>query len=135
MASYRKKGLGIVLWAGLGILVGMQLASIGEHKLDTAGNEAVHVQQTQVTAPEAPAVNLYDIPVGEGIDRSMMDVSKEFSAETYEQWLEQSPEQILLPEAKKPAVDVLADKTSGLLQGLSQKGIDLVVSLFTSVTE
>lgn len=135
MASFHKKGLGIVLWAGLGILVGMQLAGIGEHKVESPGNETVQVQQTQVTTSEVPVVNLYDIPVGQGTDRAMIDVSGEFSAETYEQWLAQSPEQILLPEAKKPAVDVLADKTSGLLQGLSQKGIDLVVSLFTSVTE
>ena len=135
MAALRKKGLGIVLWAGLGILVGMQLASIGEYDLDSAGREAVQVQQAQASPPEVPVVNLYDIPVGEGTDRSRLDVSEEYSAENYDQWQRQTPEQILLPDAKKPAVDVLADKASGLLQGLSQKGIHLVVSLFTSFTE
>lgn len=47
----------------------------------------------------------------------------------------QTPEQILSPETGKPTVDVLADKTAGLLQNLSQKGIRLVVSVFDSITE
>lgn len=46
-----------------------------------------------------------------------------------------SPEQILIPEEQKPTVDVLADKTAGLLQQASQKGIRWVVSLFDSSEE
>ncbi|WP_379135073.1 hypothetical protein [Paenibacillus sp. sgz500958] len=43
-----------------------------------------------------------------------------------------TPGQILVPEEQKPTVDVLADKTAGLLQRASQKGIRWVVSLFAS---
>jgi hypothetical protein len=46
-----------------------------------------------------------------------------------------TPEQILIPEEQKPTVDVIADKTAGLLQQASQKGIRWVVSLFDSTEE
>jgi hypothetical protein len=46
-----------------------------------------------------------------------------------------TPEQILIPEEQNRGVDVLADKTAGLLQQASQKSIRWVVSLFDSVEE
>ncbi|KAA9007679.1 hypothetical protein F4V43_04140 [Paenibacillus spiritus] len=43
-----------------------------------------------------------------------------------------TPGQILVPEAPEPPVDVLADKTAGLLQDASRAGIRWIVSLFDS---
>lgn len=37
-------------------------------------------------------------------------------------WHEKTPEQLLVDQGGTPTVDVLADKTAGLLQELSQKG-------------
>ncbi|MNW69481.1 hypothetical protein D3C74_485020 [compost metagenome] len=46
-----------------------------------------------------------------------------------------TPEQILIPDEQKPTIDVLADKTAGLLQQASQKSIRWVVSLFDSAEQ
>ncbi|WP_419144500.1 hypothetical protein [Paenibacillus vortex] len=48
---------------------------------------------------------------------------------------EPSPSDILLPERSKPPADVLADKTAGLLQQLSDQSIRWVVSMFGSITD
>ena len=48
---------------------------------------------------------------------------------------EPTPSDILLPERSQPPADVLADKTAGLLQRLSDKSIRWVVSMFGSITE
>ncbi|WP_435924793.1 hypothetical protein [Paenibacillus sp. DYY-L-2] len=42
----------------------------------------------------------------------------------------QTPADLLMPEPEPPAVDRFADKTAGLLQQLSQKGIHWFASLF-----
>ncbi|MBY9079484.1 hypothetical protein KIH86_15185 [Paenibacillus sp. HN-1] len=43
-----------------------------------------------------------------------------------------TPGQILVPNQQEPAIDELADKTAGMLQNASRKGIRWVVSLFDS---
>lgn len=43
-----------------------------------------------------------------------------------------TPGQILVPDQQEPAIDELADKTAGMLQNASRKGIRWVVSLFDS---
>ncbi|WP_179032960.1 DUF3679 domain-containing protein [Paenibacillus kribbensis] len=47
----------------------------------------------------------------------------------------ETPRELLAVKAQPASVDTMADKTAGLLQNLSRKGIRWVVSVFDGVTE
>jgi hypothetical protein len=115
------------IWAGIGVLIGMQLAGSGHSQ--NSGGKTVYADQQAVTAssnqPPAPRKSSNHFKVEQ-------EQPKQVAAPDTRS---QTPEQILSPQTGKPTVDVFADKTAGLLQDLSQKGIQLVVSLFDSITK
>ncbi|MGG4217372.1 hypothetical protein ABEW32_03965 [Paenibacillus jamilae] len=47
----------------------------------------------------------------------------------------ETPRELLAAKGQQASVDTMADKTAGLLQNLSRKGIRWVVSVFDGVTE
>ncbi|MFP4977234.1 hypothetical protein ACE6ED_17655 [Paenibacillus sp. CN-4] len=171
--SVGKRLIVIGIWAGLGILAGMQLGgtsgskSTGLPGWDTDVQTAVQTEaQTEMSGnvsgsggvkgnpgalspadsglpaqsggsyvyipPQGGAIQIFPAPQ-EGTSRT--DASQGAMPEAPQLYGEadlgtRTPEQILLPEAEGPAVDVLAEKTAGLLQRASREGIRWVVSLF-----
>jgi hypothetical protein len=103
----------------LGVLFGMQLAGSNFNKGDdSAGNPAV--VKTEPVTPAAESVPT--APVQQEVkEPPVVPVL--------------SPSQVLGAEQSKAPVDVLADKTAGLLQNLSHNGMKWVVSLFSGVAE
>lgn len=125
MSRTGKKLIAIVIWAGIGVLIGMQLGGM-EGSVNQKGPKLGQVQQVQQGQGE-------DLPV---LDRKTQDAVPQTSArETSEPKFEPTPRDILLPESSKPPADVLADKTAGLLQQLSNQSIRWVVSIFGSITD
>lgn len=175
--SVGKRLIVIGIWAGLGILAGMQLGGTSGSKStelpgwDTGVQTAVQtgVQtgvQTEMSGnasgsggakgnpgalspadsgqpahsggsyvyipPQGGAIQIFPAPQ-EGTSRP--DANQGAITEAPLPYEEadlgtRTPEQILLPEAEGPAVDILAEKTAGLLQRASREGIRWVVSLF-----
>jgi hypothetical protein len=132
-----RKVWAIVIWTGMGVLLGMQLSGLGktsssEPKVQMVPNGG---QQQQITIPipqqnKSTEVSSYTItlqPNPVPSEQSQTEISNVQKDAT--------PQQILIPEASKPTVDVLADKTANLLQQASEKSIRFVVSLFSSATE
>ncbi|UNK20024.1 hypothetical protein MNQ98_08410 [Paenibacillus sp. N3/727] len=134
MSRAGKKLIAIVIWAGIGVLIGMQLGGM-EGPMVQKGTSR-QVQQAQQGQGDLPA-----------LDHKAQDAASQASArETAEQVddryteeeqpkFEPTPRDILLPESSKPPADVLADKTAGLLQQLSNQSIRWVVSMFGSITD
>lgn len=124
MSRAGKKLVAIVIWAGIGVLVGMQLGGTdGPSFLKDPGygqNQQVQQGQRDIFSPSDQKVQA-DPPVAE-----VKEEKPKF---------EPTPRDILLPEASKPPADVLADKTAGLLQQLSNQSIRWVVSMFGSITD
>ncbi|MCG7383190.1 hypothetical protein [Paenibacillus sp. ACRRY] len=108
MSRFGKKMLTVIVLMLLGVLLGMQLAGSNFQ----VGN-----------IPEVPAAESEPaVPVQqEEKETPIVPV--------------QTPSQVLGAEQNKAPVDVLADKTAGLLQNLSHNGIKWVVSLFSGVAE
>ncbi|RED39081.1 hypothetical protein [Paenibacillus sp. VMFN-D1] len=134
MSKWAKKVCVLGIWAGIGVLVGMQLASpdapAPAPQAQTAaaavqaGPQAGPQQQQQPSQPRQSSNRF-----------KAADVQPQQEQVEVQDWHEKTPEQLLVDQGGTPTVDVLADKTAGLLQELSQKGIRLVVSLFSNVTE
>lgn len=128
MSKWSKRIWMVGIWAGIGILIGMQLAGSGgsPDPGKTAAYANQQIAQTasadQIPAPRQSS-NRFKVEDKQPEQIEVQDVST------------QTPEQILQASENKPTVDVLADKTAGLLQDLSQKGIRMVVSLFDSITD
>ncbi|MFF2016769.1 hypothetical protein [Paenibacillus sp. NPDC058177] len=161
MSRVGRKLTMVAIWAGIGILIGMQFGGGGTKISDVlpgwdSGTQAVQnipaaggaggvrqqpapsagAPQTYVYVPMAvdPATGAYTpLPVRTetGATAQKQNNQPQQEAEEYNSTT-LTPEQILVPEGQKPTVDVLADKTAGLLQEASQKGIRWVVSLFSS---
>ncbi|MFC3745415.1 hypothetical protein [Paenibacillus sp. GCM10012306] len=160
MSRVGRKLTMVTIWAGIGILIGMQFGG-GETRISdvlpgwndgtqtaksvpaVAGNGGVRQKpapsagapQTYVYVPMAvdPATGAYmPLPVRTETGAAGQTPDNQPQQETEDYSTTLTPEQILVPEGQKPTVDVLADKTAGLLQEASQKGIRWVVSLFSS---
>lgn len=170
MTRFGKKMVMFGIWAGVGLLVGLQFgggsgvsgilpdwtvpavnpAATGQYPAGQSGlngNREVpsarpaQSGQAYIYVPVVidPATGAYTVLPGQqpaggagtaaGAGSLPQQEVKEENTSTL------SPEQILIPEEQKPTVDVLADKTAGLLQQASQKGIRWVVSLFDSSEE
>ncbi|WP_106768382.1 hypothetical protein [Paenibacillus faecalis] len=122
MSKAGKRLITVIIWAGIGVLIGMQLGAMNG---DMATKEPAFgwVQQ------------------GQEDDLSELEYEDENAApqssvkEAPEPKFEPVPRDILLPESSKPAADVLADKTAGLLQQLSNQSIRWVVSIFDSIVD
>lgn len=130
MSKWAKKVCVLGIWAGIGVLVGMQLASpdapapAPQAQTAAAAVQAGPQQQQQPSQPRQSSNRF-----------KAADVQPQQEQVEVQDWHEKTPEQLLVDQGGTPTVDVLADKTAGLLQELSQKGIRLVVSLFSNVTE
>lgn len=136
MSRLGKRFVALIIWTGIGILVGMQLGGAkGPVPADgTGGTQTVvqgHVQDPQGGTAQGNGWGgtRKHPPAPESVAQEP-DARKTAVPE-----YEPSPSDILLPERSQPPADVLADKTAGLLQQLSDQSIRWVVSMFGSITE
>ncbi|MWV45316.1 hypothetical protein GRF59_16975 [Paenibacillus sp. HJL G12] len=129
MSKWSKRIWMVGIWAGIGVLIGMQLAGSGGTQQDS-GKNAVYTDQQSVRAAAAAQV-----PVPRKSSNQFKVEEQQPEQVEVKDMGSQTPEEILSTNTNKPTVDVLADKTAGLLQDLSQKGIRMVVSLFDSITD
>lgn len=159
MSRFGKKLIMVGIWAGIGILIGMQFGSSGGTTTSTVPqgwNGATGVAQTGQTAATQPVTGTGVVQNGQtyvyvpvvidpatgAYTTALPAVQPQAEVQTPaadglpQQEIQDistlTPEQILIPEEQKPTIDVLADKTAGLLQQASQKSIRWVVSLFDS---
>ncbi|WP_440111224.1 hypothetical protein [Paenibacillus sp. QZ-Y1] len=119
MSRFGKRLLSIAVLMLLGVLFGMQLGGSNFHMVDDSSVNSAVVK----TEPDTPAVEAVQA-------KPMQQEVKEPPVVPV-----MSPSQVLGAEQSKAPVDVLADKTAGLLQNLSHNGIKWVVSLFSRVAE
>ncbi|PZT53688.1 DUF3679 domain-containing protein [Paenibacillus silvae] len=121
MSRFGKKMLSVSVLMLLGVLLGMQLAGNGFQQntphVESIPAMATTTESTPVQNESAPA------------EPAPSEVKKQPFVPV------QTPSQVLGADQHKPPVDVLADKTAGLLQNLSNSGIKWVVSLFGGVDE
>lgn len=125
MSRAGKKLAAMVIWAGIGVLIGMQLGGTEGplFQKDSASSQVQQVEQSQSgRLPVSPDPQIQDDPPAAPVKQQKPK-------------FEPTPRDILLPEGSKPPADVLADKTAGLLQQLSNQSIRWVVSVFGSITE
>lgn len=159
MSRFGKKLVMVGIWAGVGILLGMQFSGSGGATVSkllpgwtdlstTPTSQVTGMQsqpikngvtqggQTYVYVPMVidPITGAYT-PVSPLPQNSNPAPNADLPQQVVEGYSTKTPEQILIPEEQKPTVDVIADKTAGLLQQASQKGIRWVVSLFDSAEE
>ncbi|MHA0855750.1 hypothetical protein [Paenibacillus sp. CMAA1364] len=144
MSRLSKRMWTIGIWAGIGILIGMQFATSKPTDVYTTLKQGV-IAKTQ--APQAITIPLPQIHADQSVERSYTitikpDVKQPAIYEGPEQeqtivpnYTDLTPQDIFIPNNTKASVDVLADKTASLLQRASQKGIRLVVSIFNSATQ
>ncbi|WP_150266456.1 hypothetical protein [Paenibacillus tepidiphilus] len=154
------------IWAGIGLLVGLQFGSGGTGTAEAAlpdwkrisgawqnglssgtqqppasSGQAAQSEQTgylYVPVVIDPATGAYTLVPARQQKESGDSGSapqKQDAQQEIPGYSTMSPEQILIPDSQKPTVDVLADKTAGLLQQVSQKGIRWVVSFFDSAED
>lgn len=168
MTRFGKKLTMVGIWAGIGILVGMQFGggsgvsaalpgwssaagtAVANGQLQTGQNSGgttgaaslpaagiIQGGKGYVYVPVAldPATGTYTVVPVQQPDTGTAGGKGNLPQQEVKDYRGISPEQILIPEEQKPTVDVLADKTAGLLQQASQKGIRWVVSLFDSSEE
>lgn len=158
MSRFGKKLVMVGIWAGVGILLGMQFSGGGGSAVSkilpgfgpissttnsqvtgmqpqTLPNGAVQGGQKYVYVPMVidPVTGAYT-PVSP-LPQNNTSPTVELPQQEVDDYSTKTPEQILIPDEQKPTVDVIADKTAGLLQQASQKSIRWVVSLFGSVEE
>lgn len=119
MSRFGKKLLSVAVLMLLGILFGMQLAGSNFQ----LGNDQ---QESPVLVKSEPA----SVTVESEPEQPVEQVEKNPPVVPV-----QTPSQVLGAEQSQAPVDVLADKTAGLLQNLSHNGIKWVVSLFSGVAE
>lgn len=155
MSRFGKKLVVIGLWAGIGILVGMQFGGSGAARTATVApgwNGAAVMQQTGQAAAAASGT-VQSSPAYVYVPVAVDPVTGAYTAlpaaqpsagvqtpagsgnlpqQEVQDYSTLTPEQILIPEEQQPGIDVLADKTAGLLQRVSQKSIRWIVSLFDS---
>ncbi|MBW4080191.1 hypothetical protein [Paenibacillus sp. S150] len=163
MSRFGKKLVMVGIWAGIGILVGMQFGGSGGSKASpvlpgwsgatgAAQTEPSAQKENTRTVPAAgsvqggqayvyvtvavdPATGAYAIVPVQPQSTAGAAAPNNLPQQEVQDYSTMSPEQILIPEEQKPTVDKLADKTAGLLQQASQKSIRWVVSLFDSAEE
>ncbi|WP_342562489.1 hypothetical protein NST84_23240 [Paenibacillus sp. FSL R7-0345] len=157
MSRFGKKLLVFGVWAGIGILIGMQFGGSGETRTGTVApgwNGAAVIQQTGQSAAartgtgavqSSPAYVYVPVAVDPvtGAYTALPAVQPQTAVQApagsgslpqqeVQDYSTLTPAQILIPEEQQPGIDVLADKTAGLLQQASQKSIRWIVSLFDS---
>lgn len=135
MSRLGKRFVALIIWTGIGILVGMQLGGSKTPAPEDGSGRIQSVQQGQVQGPQGE-INPGNGWGGKRQNPPVIDSAAQ-EQEIQKRWTEYepSPRDILLPERSQPPADVLADKTAGLLQQLSDQSIRWVVSMFGSITE
>ncbi|OAB33993.1 hypothetical protein [Paenibacillus glacialis] len=143
MTRFTKKMWIIIIWAGLGLLIGIQLASPSRSSsiqpniakaTTTRPVQEITVPLPQIV-PNAQTAGSYTITVQANPTPAQNEDTSEQQQVEVPDYSDKTPQQILIPETSKPTVDVLADKTANLLQKASQESIQFVVSLFSSATQ
>lgn len=132
MSKAGRKLVAIMIWAGIGVLAGMQLGSM-ESPADP--RDFGQVRQDQGRLEESGAPQKQTRLQTEAREASVSLQAEQQREEPEKPKFEPLPRDILLPETPKPPADVLADKTAGLLQQLSNQSIRWVVSMFGSITD
>ncbi|AIQ54278.1 hypothetical protein [Paenibacillus sp. FSL R7-0331] len=155
MSRFGKKLVVIGVWAGIGILIGLQFGGSGTARTETVApgwNGAIGGQQAgqaaaagTVNVQSSPAYVYVPVAVDPvtGAYTALPAVQPQSTAQTsaggstlpqqeVQDYNTLTPEQLLIPGDQQPGIDVLADKTAGLLQQASQKSIRWIVSLFDS---
>lgn len=148
MARFRTKAIVFTCLVGMGMLLGMQLAGSGLRTVygptwdqPESAREQGTMSQTVITqtAPNATeAARGQSQPITQTTEQSLaMQPQVPIKQTIAEASLTEEKAVPLVPatKSKQASVDVMADKTAGLLQKLSKKGIHLVVSMFEGVTE
>lgn len=126
MNKAAKKLAAVVIWAGIGVLAGMQLGgSDGALVRDVPSFGQVRQEDSLSPGTSGAVQEQPGSP-------APVPVKEESPAKPK---FEPLPRDILLPDAPRPPADVLADKTAGLLQDLSNQSIRWVVSLFGAITD
>ncbi|SFS61704.1 hypothetical protein [Paenibacillus sp. 453mf] len=125
MAAFGKRLIIFAILLILGMLMGMQIAGTGfSFEGQQQGQGATVQQQLQQGQRQEQTVEANDYE--QTVSASLPEAQPQII----------TPRDVLATEpAKASAVDVLAEKTAGLLQQVSQSGIRWVVSLFNGVTE
>jgi hypothetical protein len=138
MSRFGRRAFLFICLVGLGLVLGMQLASSGMRTVygpswdqtkpqENKGNLAQTVVEDTPAVPLAPAPSMTVVQVegqnggGYGQGQAQGQTQGQVS-------LQQTP------RTGEASVDVMADKTAGLLQQASKKGIEWVVSLFDGLT-
>lgn len=129
MTRAAKRFVALLIWAGIGVLIGMQLGGGDAPANDLSGSVQ---KQDQIKEDRATTGWGGNVRLPQSVDNY-----DEVGANAAEQQpkFEPAPRDILLPDRPKPPADVLADKTAGLLQELSDQGIRWVVTMFGSIIE
>lgn len=148
MARFRTKAIVFTCLVGIGMLLGMQLAGSGLRTVygptwdqpDSAREQGTMSQTviTQTVPNVAEAARVQSQPISQPTEQSStIQPQVPIKQTVAEASLTEEKFVPLVPVAKskQASVDVMADKTAGLLQKLSKKGIHLVVSMFEGVTE
>lgn len=127
MSRMGKRLVALLIWTGIGILIGMQLGG-GQFAPSGDGKGEVREERQGAVPPEGSGWG--------GIRQQPPEsVAKAEPEPEPEPKFEPLPRDILLPDRSSPPADVLADKTAGLLQQLSDQSIRWVVSMFGSIAE
>ncbi|MFD1772876.1 hypothetical protein [Paenibacillus rhizophilus] len=161
MSRFGKKMVAVGIWAGIGVLVGMQFGGSGETTASPVPGWSVISGGVQnaapVSQPQSGAVTGLQVqsdgkggyiyvpvtlapssapqvqtPAAGQPAAGTPSSPASLPQQTVPNNTTLTPGQILIPGEHKSTVDALADKTAGLLQHASQKGIRWVVSLFDS---
>lgn len=134
MSRFGRRAFLFICLIGLGLALGMQLASSGMRTVygpswDQTKPQENTVNPAQTVVEDTPAVPLPPAP-------SMTVVQAEGqNGGGYGQVQAQGQAPLQhIPRTGEASVDVMADKTAGLLQQASKKGIEWVVSLFDGLT-
>ncbi|MDP4097019.1 hypothetical protein OIN60_09580 [Paenibacillus sp. P96] len=131
MSRFGRSAFLFACLVGLGLVLGMQLASSGMRSVygpswdQTKPTEVDAGDFTQTVVEDTPAVPLPPAP-----SMTVAEVEGQTAGEIGQA---QSPLQ-QVPRTDEASVDVMADKTAGLLQQASKKGIEWVVSVFDGLT-
>ncbi|MFD2702147.1 hypothetical protein ACFSVM_16910 [Paenibacillus shunpengii] len=124
MAAFGKRLIIFAILLILGMLMGMQIAGTGFSLEGQQGQGVSAQQQLQQEYQQEQAMEANELE--QTVSASLPEAQPQIV----------TPRDVLTTEpAKASAVDVLAEKTAGLLQQVSQSGIRWVVSLFNGVTE
>ncbi|MFM9279813.1 hypothetical protein [Paenibacillus jiagnxiensis] len=142
MSRFGRRAFLFICLVGLGLVLGMQLASSGMRTVygpswDQAKSQSNTGNLAQTVVEDTPAVPLPPAPSMTVVQVEGQNGAGYGQVQAQGQGQGQAQAQASLqqmPRTGEASVDVMADKTAGLLQQASKKGIEWVVSLFDGLT-